>query len=708
MVRNLHQLISDITTIPVKTVAQVANLLDDGCTIPFIARYRKEATNGLDEVGIDRISVEIKRLLDLQKRKDTIIATIEEQGKLSLELKRVIDDCWNSVELEDIYLPYKPKRKTRATAARELGLEGLAKAILEQSNRALAVLCSPYINDMVQDSEKALQGARDIIAEMISEDKDVRYAMRRLFEKEAFISSKLIKGKEQEGAKYRDYFEYSEQLRKCPSHRLLAVSRAENEGILRVHALPEEERAVQLVERQWVRGSGPSAEQVRLSVQDAYKRLIQPSMENEVMKTFREKAETEAIKVFAENLKQLLMAAPLGQKRVMGIDPGYRTGCKVVCLSEQGDLLHHTAIFPHPPQSELKQASETLKRLVFEYEVEAIAIGNGTAGRETEAFCRAIDYTDPVDIYMVNEAGASIYSASVTARAEFPDHDITVRGAVSIARRLMDPLAELVKIDPQSIGVGQYQHDVNQAFLKDSLDKVVARCVNSVGVNLNTASKELLSYVSGLGPQLAANIIKYRTEQGAFESRKELLKVPRMGARSFEQAAGFLRIKQGKNPLDDTAVHPERYELVGQIASDLKVDLNTLIKDKTVQKQIDIRSYIRMDVGLPTLTDIVHELAMPGLDPRGETKVFQFAPGVNAPEDLREGMVLSGIVTNITNFGAFVDIGVKQDGLVHVSQLSNKFVKDPNEVVKLGQIVEVRVSGLDLPRKRIELSMKAV
>jgi len=704
----LQEIISTSSKIPLKSVVQVTRLLGEGCTIPFIARYRKEATGSLDEVAIEQISTEWKRLSELVKRKETICAVIEEQGKLDQRLKSMIDNCWSSTELEDIYLPFKPKRKTRASVARELGLEGLALKLLEQTNMDIYVLCQPYLGEKLDDPDVALQGARDILAEMIGEDKEVRQGIRRYFEKSAILSSKLIKGKAEEGAKYRDYFDYSELLKTCPSHRFLAVKRAEQEGIVRIHAVPEESHAVVMIERQWMKGNNASSMQIRMAIADAYKRLIQPSMENEVLNMFKEKAENEAIKVFAENLRQLLMAAPLGQKRVMGIDPGFRTGCKVVCLSEQGDLIYHTTIYPHPPQQAYETGADIIRSLAFEYGVEAIAIGNGTAGRETEQFCRSIKYSEPIEIYLVNESGASIYSASAVAREEFPDQDITVRGAVSIGRRLMDPLAELVKIDPKSIGVGQYQHDVNQTQLKVSLDRVVSNCVNKVGININTASKELLSYVSGLGPQLAQNIVKYRAEKGAFKSRAELMNVPRMGARAFEQCAGFLRIKGGINPLDDTAVHPERYELAGTMASDIGKPIEAMICNEEALRQIDAKKYVSGDVGLPTLTDILQELARPGLDPRGHAEVFQFASGVHSIEDLHVGMVLSGIITNITNFGAFVDIGVKQDGLVHVSQLSNRFVRDPNEVVKLGQAVQVKITGLDISRNRVELSMKAV
>jgi len=696
--------IAPITGIPVHKVSAVIELLESGATIPFIARYRKEATGELDEVQIGDIQDAWKKMQELDKRREVILQSIEEQGKLTPELRRAIGQAATMTELEDLYLPYRPKRKTRASMAIEKGLEPLAKRIFSQSdNSGIAALAKRFITDLVPTVEDALQGARDIIAEWVSEDLKARDKIRRNFARGAEIASRLVKGKEEEGAKYRDYFEWSEPLAKCPSHRLLAMRRGEEEGFLRVGIAPEEEMAVSDLEKIFVTGYGEAANEVRMAVKDSYKRLLQPGIETEFRNSSKEKADTEAIRVFAENLRQLLLSAPLGEKRVMGVDPGFRTGCKVVCLDASGTLLKYTAIFLHNPF----EAQAEIENLVEKYAIEAISVGNGTAGRETMDFLRKINFRTPVEIFQVNEAGASIYSASEAAREEFPKEDLTVRGSVSIGRRLMDPLAELVKIDPKSIGVGQYQHDVNQTQLKEGLDRTVESCVNAVGINLNTASKHLLTYVSGLGPGLAKNIVDYRTENGAFTKRSELKKVPRLGDKAFEQCAGFLRIRDAKNPLDNTAVHPERYALVEEMAADLGCKVLDLVQDKEKRASIDLKKYVRGDVGLPTLKDILKEIEKPGLDPRGAAKSFEFA-NVRSLDDLHPGMILPGIVTNITNFGAFVDIGVKDSGLVHVSQLSDKFVRDPMEVVSLGQQVTVRVVEVDYGRKRVALSMKGM
>lgn len=698
-------LISDRTNISNRQVTSTINLLSEGATIPFIARYRKEATGSLDEVQIAEIQRESKKLEELEKRKETILNAIEEQGKLTDGLRKRIQQTYDSTELEDIYLPYKKKRKTRASVAREKGLEPLAQTIFEQRKQDLDRLVTPFLNDEVSTPEDALQGARDIIAEWVNEDEQARNKVRYAFKKGAIIRSKVARGKKEEGAKYQDYFEYEGQLNKCPSHRLLAIRRGEEEGILRVSIAPDEEEVLYRLGRYYLEGNGPATNQVNEAIQDSYKRLLSPSIETEFRNLSKDKADEEAIQVFATNLRQLLLGAPLGQKRLLGIDPGFRTGCKVVALDESGNLLAHTAIYPHPPQSDAYMASKTLQDWVNKYELEAIAVGNGTAGRETLSLCRGIDFGKRIEIFMVNEAGASIYSASEIAREEFPDHDVTVRGAVSIARRLMDPLAELVKIDPKSIGVGQYQHDVNQPRLKESLDQVVESCVNSVGINLNTASKHLLTYVSGLGPTLAQNIVNYRSEAGAFTSRKQLMKVARMGAKAFEQSAGFLRIRQAENPLDNTAVHPESYHIVQQMAKDLGCTVSDLIQQTALRKQIDLRQYTNDKVGLPTLNDIMQELEKPGLDPRGTARPFEFA-NIRTINDLNIGMLVPGIINNITNFGAFVDIGIKESGLVHISQLANKFVKNPADVVSLNQEVMVKVMEVDLKRGRIQLSMK--
>ncbi len=691
-----------------KNVENTISLLEEGATIPFIARYRKEMTGSLDEVQITDIRDLLHKLGELDKRRETILKTIEEQGKLTPELRSKIERADTLTELEDLYLPYKPKRKTRATKARERGLEPLADILMQQRDNDVENHAEAFLTDDVASIEDALQGARDIIAERVSEDVEVRNRTRRLFERSAQVSAKLVRGKEEEGAKYRDYFKFEEPLHKCPSHRLLAIRRGEEEGILRVGISPDEERAFAGLTNMFVENNSAAAEQVEMAVKDAYKRLIQPSIETEFRNSSKAKADEEAVRVFAENLRQLLLASPLGQKRVMALDPGFRTGCKVVCLDEQGNLLHNSTIYPHPPQRQYLQAMSDIMELADKYEIEAIAIGNGTAGRETEQLVNETDFDTDVQVFMVSENGASVYSASPVAREEFPDKDVTVRGAVSIGRRLMDPLAELVKIDAKSIGVGQYQHDVDQNLLKKKLDEVVESSVNRVGVNLNTASKHLLTYVSGLGPKLAQNVVEYRAENGAFTSRAQIKKVARMGAKAYEQSAGFLRIRDAKNPLDGTAVHPESYPIVKQMAKDLNCSVSDLIDDATLRQQIDIQRYVTDSVGLPTLKDIMQELAKPGLDPRGEAQAFSFAAGIKKIEDVEEGMIVPGIVTNITNFGCFVDIGVKQDGMVHISQLANKFVKDPNNIVKLHQHVEVKVLEVDINRSRINLSMKEV
>ena len=692
-------------------VENTIKLLQGGATIPFISRYRKEATGGMDEVQISEINDRHEKLCELAKRKETIISTIEEQGKMTADLKNRIDNCWDSTELEDIYLPFKPKRKTRAEAARQKGLEPLAIILMMQRENNLMAKAAQFVKGDVKDEEDALKGARDIIAEQVNEDERARNQIRNIFTRQAIITAKVVKGKEKEedAAKYRDYFDFSEPLKRCISHRLLAIRRGEAEGILKVTISPEEDdECTDRLERQFVRGNGECSSQVAEAVKDAYKRLLKPAIETEFSAISKEKADEEAIRVFAENLRQLLLAPPLGQKRVMGIDPGFRTGCKVVCLDAQGTLLHNEAIYPHPHKSEEALAARKIVKLVEQYKIEAIAIGNGTASRETERFVTSQRYDREVQVFVVSEDGASIYSASKTAREEFPDYDVTVRGAVSIGRRLMDPLAELVKIDAKSIGVGQYQHDVDQTKLKESLDRTVESCVNLVGVNLNTASKHLLTYVSGLGPSLAQNIVDYRTENGPFASRKELLKVPRMGAKAFEQCAGFLRIPGADNPLDNSAVHPESYAIVEKMAKDMKCTVADLIKDKELRAKIDIKKYVTDTVGLPTLNDIMKELDKPGRDPRRQIQVFEFDKDVKTLDDLREGMELPGIVTNITNFGCFVDIGIKENGLVHISQLADKFVSDPTTVVSIHQHVRVKVMGIDHERKRVQLTMKGL
>ena len=705
------QMIATALKLPVHRVENTLKLLQGGATIPFISRYRKEATGGLDEVQIGDIHTRYEKLCELAKRKETVLSIIEEQGKLTDTLRERISNCWDATELEDIYLPFKPKRKTRAEAARQKGLEPLAMLLLMQRENNLSARVRQFVKGDVKDEEDALKGARDIIAEQVNEDERARNLIRNQFSRQAMITSKVLKGKEKEEAalKYRDYFDFCEPLKKCTSHRLLAIRRGEAEGILKVSITPDDESVcTERLERQYVHGNGECSAQVAEAVNDAYKRLLKPAIETEFSALSKEKADEEAIRVFAENLRQLLLAPPLGQKRTMGIDPGYRTGCKVVCLDAQGTLLHNEAIYPHPPKSETALAGRKLVKLVEQYKIEAIAIGNGTASRETERFVTSQRYDREVQVFVVSEDGASIYSASKIARDEFPEYDVTVRGAVSIGRRLMDPLAELVKIDAKSIGVGQYQHDVDQSKLKASLDQTVESCVNLVGVNVNTASKHLLTYVSGLGPTLAQNIVDYRTENGAFHSRKELLKVPRMGAKAFEQCAGFLRIPQADNPLDNSAVHPESYAIVEKMAKDLKCSVADLIKNKELRSQIDIKNYVTDTVGLPTLTDILQELDKPGRDPRQKIQVFEFDKNVQTIDDLREGMELPGIINNITNFGCFVDIGIKENGLVHISQLADKFVSDPTTVVSMHQHVRVRVLSIDHERKRIQLTMKGL
>jgi uncharacterized protein len=700
-----NKMIASALNIADYQVKHTLSLLQGGATIPFISRYRKEATNGLNEVQISEIKEHYDKLCETAKRKETILKTIEEQGKLTSNLKERIESSWNSTELEDIYLPYKPKRKTRAEVARQKGLEPLATLLMTQKENNLHTRIRSFIKGDVKDEDDALKGARDIIAEQVSEDERSRNQLRNLFTHQAIITSKVIKGKEEEASKYKDYFDFSEPLKRCSSHRLLAIRRGETEGLLKVSISTNDEECIERLEKIYLRGKNECSLQVKEAINDAYKRLLKPSIETEFAIQSKEKADEAAIRVFAENLRQLLLAPPLGQKRVMGIDPGYRTGCKVVCLDAQGNLLHNETIYPHPPKNEHSISSRKLTKLVEQYQIEAIAIGNGTASRETEFFVTNQRYDRKLQVFVVSEDGASIYSASKIAREEFPDYDVTVRGAVSIGRRLMDPLAELVKIDPKSIGVGQYQHDVNQTALKKSLDTVVESCVNTVGVNLNTASRHLLTYISGLGPALAQNIVDYRTENGAFSTRKDLMKVPRMGAKAFEQCAGFLRIPNSKNPLDNSAVHPESYSVVEHIAKDMNCSVEDLIKNKELRNKVDIKKYVSDKVGLPTLTDIMTELEKPGRDPRQSIKVFEFNKNVKTIDDLKIGMTLPGIVTNITNFGCFVDIGIKENGLVHVSQLSREFISDPTKIVNIHQHVDVKVIDIDRERKRISLSM---
>jgi uncharacterized protein len=687
----------------------VIDLLEGGATVPFIARYRKEMTGSLDEVVIANIRDRVEQLKDLDKRRDSILKSIDEQGKLTQELKKKIDEARTMSILEDIYLPYKPKRKTRASKAREKGLEPLAILILKQTNQDIMMDAKQYIDEEkgVASIEEALQGARDIIAEKINEDAEIRQKVRKLFLSHGIICSRVIKGKETEAAKYKDYFDWQEPISKVPSHRLLAMRRGEKEMYLSLDISPDENEVLLIIERAYLKGPNASSEQVELAIKDAYKRLLKPSIETEVRLETRKKADLEAITVFKDNLKELLLAAPLGAKNVMGIDPGFRTGCKIVCLDKQGKLLHHDAIFPNEPQKNTMQSAAIIKELCNKYDIEAIAIGNGTAARETERFVKTIGLPKEIMTIMVNESGASIYSASETAREEFPNEDVTVRGSVSIGRRLMDPLAELVKIDPKSIGVGQYQHDVDQNALKQGLDDVVISCVNAVGVEVNTASKELLSYVSGLGPALAKNIVEFRNEHGPFKSRDSLKKVPRMGEKVFEQAAGFLRIKNAKNPLDNSAVHPESYGIVESMAKDINSSIDQMISDANLRKSIKIDRYISEKVGLPTLKDIMDELEKPGRDPRKSFELMEFDENVQSMDDLKVGMILNGIVTNVTNFGAFIDIGVHQDGLVHKSHLADRFIENPGDFVKVQQKVKVTVTNVDIERKRISLSMKS-
>lgn len=708
MTEIFYSLISKALGIPARQVEKTMGLLDEGATIPFISRYRKEVTGGLDEVQIGDINDHYGKLKEVSKRKETILASIDEQGKLTPELKKRIEASWDSTELEDIYLPYKPKRQTKAEIARKKGLEPLATLLMLQTAQDSTKAASPYVKGEVKDVREALQGARDIIAEWVNEDEQARNTVRNSFSRTAVIASKVVKGKEEEGSKYRDYFDFSEPLNRCSSHRLLALRRGEAEGFLRVSISPDAEGCIERLNRRFVKGRSDTSAQVEEAVGDSFKRLLKPSIETEFANLSKMKADEEAIRVFSENLRQLLLSPPLGQKRVLGVDPGYRTGCKVVCLDAQGNLVHNEAIYPHPPQNEKGKAASKVAQLVSTYAIDAIAIGNGTASRETEQFITGIRYDRKVQVFVVSENGASVYSASKIAREEFPEYDVTVRGAVSIGRRLMDPLAELVKIDPKSIGVGQYQHDVEQGALKKSLDQTVESCVNLVGVDVNTASKHLLTYISGLGPTLAQNIVNYRAEHGPFASRRELLKVPRMGEKAFEQSAGFLRITSGKNPLDNSAVHPESYSIVEQMAKDLNCTVSELIANKELKKKLNLQKYVSATIGMPTLTDIMEELDKPGRDPRQPIKVFEFDPNVKKLEDLKEGMVLPGIVTNITAFGCFVDVGIKENGLVHISEMADRFITDPTQVVSMHQHVQVRVQSVDLVRKRVQLSMKGL
>lgn len=701
-------LIAKALQLPLPQVRNTIGLLESGATIPFISRYRKEMTGGLNEVQITDVKNWLDKLTELKARKDTILNALEKQEKLTPELKARIESSWDSNEIEDIYLPYKPKRVTRAEMARKKGLEPLAKLIAAQKEPFLSGRVPAFVQGEVKDEEEALSGARDIIAEWVNENERTRNQVRFAF-RQAVISAKVIKGKEEEGAKYRNYFQFEEKLSRCQSHRLLAVQRGEEEGFLRVSIAPADDDAcLESLYRQYKRNNGACWEQFQLAIDDAYKRLLKPSIESEFAKRSKQKADEEAIRVFADNLRQLLLAPPLGQKRVLGIDPGYRTGCKVVCLDAQGNLLHNETIYPHPPKNERKKAEIKIQHLVEAYNIDAISIGNGTASRETEEFITNIRYTKPVKVFVVSEDGASVYSASAVARAEFPEYDVTVRGAVSIGRRLMDPLAELVKIDPKSIGVGQYQHAVDQALLKKSLDQTVESCVNLVGVNVNTASKELLTYISGLGPVLAQNIVQYRAENGPFDSRKDLKKVPRLGEKAFEQCAGFLRIPNGSNPLDNSAVHPESYPVVEKMAADLHCTVGELMKRKELKQQIRLEQYQTDQIGMPTLQDIMKELDKPGRDPRSEIQEFSFNPDIHTIDDLQEGMILPGIVTNITNFGCFVDVGIKENGLVHISELADRFVSNPADVVSIHQHVQVRVLSIDTTRKRVQLSMKGI
>ena len=701
-------MISSTLEISERQIKSTLTLLKEGATIPFISRYRKEATGGLNEVQIENIQERYEKLSELNKRKETIINTINEQNKLTSELHKRIIETWDSTVLEDIYLPYKSKRKTKAEMARQKGLEPLAILLLKQQESNVIAKVNSFVTNEIRNSDEAIRGALDIIAEIVNEDERARNQVRNKFNRQAVISSKVVKGKEEEASKYRDYFDFSEPLNRCTSHRLLAIRRGKTEGLLKISITPDDEECIEQLKRIFIHGNNECGRYVAEAIKDAYKRLLKPSIENEFENISKEKADTEAIRVFAENLRQLLLAAPLGQKRVLGIDPGFRTGCKVVCLDEQGNLLHNENIYPHPPVDKQAEAASKLRKMIEAYNIEAIAIGNGTASRETEYFVTKQQFDRPVKVFVVSEQGASIYSASKTARDEFPDYDVTVRGAVSIGRRLMDPLAELVKIDAKSIGVGQYQHDVDQLKLKKSLDQTVENCVNLVGVNLNTASSHLLTYVSGLGPQLAQNIVNYRSENGAFHLRKELMNVPRMGIKAFEQCAGFLRIPQASNPLDNTAVHPESYCIVEKMAKDLECTVSDLITNKELRLQINLEQYTTSSVGLPTLHDIMQELDKPGRDPRQTIRVFEFDKNVRNINDLSEGIVLPGIVGNITNFGAFVDIGIKENGLVHLSQLAERYITDPTEIVSIHQHIKVKVLSVDTERKRIQLTMIGV
>ncbi len=706
MEEKIYQLIASKINIGLEQVKNTIFLLQSGATIPFISRYRKELTGSLDELQIAAIQKELNYFTELDKRKETILHTIKEQEKLTPELENIIRETYNANELEDIYLPYKPKKRTRATIAREKGLEPLSKIIMAQRENDIETRAASFISDEVESVEEALAGARDIISEWINENNRARDSVRFLFKREAVIHSKLVKSKEAEAQKYRDYFDWTEPLQKCPSHRFLAIKRAEKEGLLKVSISIEEEHAFEKLERIFIRSNSSCTEHVEKAIKDSYKRLLSPSIETEFAQEWKQKSDEEAIKVFGENLRQLLLAPPLGQKRVLAIDPGFRTGCKVVCLDEQGNLLHNETIYPHPPQREVKQSAKKMASLVSMYKIEAIAVGNGTAGRETEKFMKYMRFDRDISVFSVNEDGASVYSASPIAREEFPNYDVTVRGAVSIGRRLMDPLAELVKIEPKSIGVGQYQHDVDQKLLHADLDRVVESCVNTVGVNLNTASKHLLTYVSGLGPQLAQNIVDYRKENGNFKSREELLSVKRMGAKAFEQAAGFLRIRNAENPLDNTAVHPESYHIVEKMASKLDANIDKLIESESLRKLINLNDFVTENIGLPTLKDIMNELDKPGRDPREKIRVMEFDDSIKTIEDLKVGITVPGIITNITRFGAFVDIGIKENGLIHISNMANRYIDDPAKVVKLNQHVKAKIIDIDLVRKRIQLSIK--
>lgn len=701
-------LISKSLNLSAKNVESTVKLIDEGATIPFISRYRKEATGGLDEVQISKIKDLSEKFLELEKRKEFILKSIFEQEKLTPDLEKQISESWDSTELEDIYLPFKPKRQTRAEKARKKGLEGLAKWLMSQQSGSVSSKASEFINEEVKDEEDALQGARDIIAEWVNEDANTRQIVRNIFSREAVITSKVISGKEEEGEKYADYFDFSAPLARCPSHRILAIRRGESEGFLRVSISVDEDKCLERLVPCYAKNNTEAADHVEDAVVDAYKRLLKPSIETEFAALSKEKADESAISVFADNLRQLLLAPPLGQQRILGIDPGYRTGCKLVCLDQQGNLLHNETIYPHPPQNEYSKAGNKVVKLVSTYKIDAIAIGNGTASRETERFITNLRYEKEVKVFVVSESGASVYSASKIAREEFPNYDVTVRGAVSIGRRLSDPLAELVKIDPKSIGVGQYQHDVDQNKLKKALDQTVESCVNLVGVNLNTASKHLLTYVSGLGDTLAQNIIDYRSENGPFRSRSELKKVPRLGPKAFEQSAGFLRIPDSTNPLDNSAVHPESYPIVEKMAKDLNTSVKELINNKPLIDSIEIDRYKTDSVGEETLTDILLELEKPGRDPRSKVQLLEFDPNIRTINDLKEGMILPGIVTNITNFGCFVDVGIKENGLVHISEMANHFISNPGEVVSLHQHLNVKVLSVDLERKRIQLSLKGV